>query len=546
MILRPVGPPRASDSLRATGESAAAASGEHELLLATGSIAQQGTLALSTLTMLVVFTALARTLSTSALGVYGLLLSIPAYLVVAQSSVETAAIKAIAEARDARERDRAFTTAFAIYAGFGLIAGLAIVFGGSALLGVFDIPAQLHHDARLGLIALGVLNVAGWPAKTFQDVLRANKHFVEAAAAEAAAYLIFGAAMAAALVEGEPLWLIAGLGGAIPLLIGILAAVTLVRVRTGIRLRASTLSAAYSRAFLSTSAYLLVSGIADLVVYALDRTVLAAFRPVAAVGLYEGPVRARNLARQLQGTLGLTTMPAAAAYLAAGDQQRLRELLVRGTRYVVIIMTPLTVTLIALASPILTVWLGHRYATAAPAMSILVGYWLLGSATAVGGATLIACGRARTVAAVATAVAGLNLALALALTPPFGLVGIAVATTASSAVAVPVLLRIVCTVSEVPARELVREAFLPALVAGACLASVYGALALALPLDRPAMLVATVAAGLAVYGIVAYAAFMRPNERLLIRTVLRAGCSRLSFGLVARNAPDDPPARSTR
>ena len=40
--------------------------------------------------------------------------------------------------------------------------------------------------------------------------------------------------------------------------------------------------------------------LADLFIYALDRVVLGLFRPAATVGLYEGPVRAHNVVRQVR------------------------------------------------------------------------------------------------------------------------------------------------------------------------------------------------------------------------------------------------------
>jgi O-antigen/teichoic acid export membrane protein len=48
-------------------------------------------------------------------------------------------------------------------------------------------------------------------------------------------------------------------------------------------------------------------------------------------------------------------VPTASRYVPAGDQRRLRELVVRGTRYTLALFVPLCVTLMALAEPILEV-----------------------------------------------------------------------------------------------------------------------------------------------------------------------------------------------
>jgi len=488
--------------------------------LATGSLAQPLTLAIGTLTMLGVVTLLARRLSLSELGVYGLLISIPTYLLVAQSSVEVAAITRLARASGQDDRDRVFTTAIVLYAGLGLLTGLLIVFGGGALLGVFHIARGLRADARLGLLCLGLINVVGWPAKTAQDVLRASHRFIASAVAEAAALVAFATVMTTAVLLDAPLWAIAAIGGSLPLLIGLSAQVIVHASKAPYRLRPSLLSLPYARAFLSASIYLLLSSVADLIIYSLDRAVLGAYRPVATVGLYEGPVRAHNMVRQLQGTLVVAVMPAAAAYAAAGDRERLRELLIRGTRYVMLATLPLTVTSMVLAAPILHVWLGPRFAAAATAMTILVSYWLVCAATGVGCSMLVAVGRVRLIAIYSGCVAALSLALSLALTPPLGLDGVVLGTSIPAAACAPAILRVYCRSFDVPVAVFLREALLPAYAAGVVLAAVQLLAGALLPIYQPGVLVGVIALSLAGYAAIVYRLWLRASERRLIRTVL--------------------------
>lgn len=518
-------------------ESTHSSSGSHERHLARAAIAQQLTMVISTFTMLAVVTVLGRMLSLSEFGVYGLLISIPAYMLLAQSSVESAAVRAIAQASEQMERDRAFTTATVLYTFFGTLGAVLIVFGGRAVLGIFKITPGLRVDAQLGLVLLGLFNFAAWPIKAAQDVLRGGQRFVSAALTEAVAYIAFGVLLIGALLLKAPLWMIAGLGGSLPLLIGLAATVVLYASRSAYRLRPSLLSRAYTRSFLSISIYLFISGIADLVIYAFDRAVLGAFRPVATVGLYEGPVRAHNLVRQLQGTLVLTVMPAAAAYLAADDRERLRDLLVRGTRYVMLATLPFTVTFMVLAGPILYVWLGPRFEAASSAMTILVGYWTIGAASAVGGAMLVGAGRARLIAIFISCVAVVSLAVSLLLTPPFGLDGVVLGTSLPNGVAVPIILWVYCRTFDVPVWRLIREALLPAYVAGTGLALVEVGGSKLLPIYDTGPLLLFIAFAIAGYAMFVYSGWLRPNERLLMRTMLRAAGQRVASMRVAYRVP---------
>ena len=495
------------------------------------------TLAIGTIAMLGVVTVLARRLSLSEFGVYGLLISIPTYMLIAQSSVEVAAIKGLAQAAGQEDRDRVFTTAIALYACLGLLTGLGIAFGGRALLGVFHIAPALRTQARLGLVCLGAVNLVGWPAKTAQDVLRGSHRFVASAVAESTALLAFAALMIASVTLGAPLWAIATIGGALPLLIGLSAVVVLRTLGLPYRLAPSRLSARYTRTFISASAYLLLSGIADLVIYSLDRAILGAYRPVATVGLYEGPVRTHNLIRQLQGTLVVAVMPAAATYVANGDSARLRELLTRGTRSVMFVTVPLTATFMILAGPLLYLWLGPRFEAAATAMAILVGYWLIAAASGVGCSMLVAAGRIRLIALFSAAVAAVSLALSLILTPPLGLDGVVLGTSIPNALSVPIILRIYCRAFDVPVGSFLREALLPAYAAGGVLAAIEICGHIFLPVYRPGVLLGLVALALCVYGAIVYRLSLRASERLLIRTVLAAVRHRLALERPAYRTP---------
>lgn len=521
-VLSPTVTPQASSEERPLG------SGAHEAHLAAGSVAQQVALVVGMLTMFAVITVLARTLDLTEFGVYGLLISIPTYLLFAQGSVETIAVRAIAQAHDEFERDRAFTTALGIYLIFGLVASLLIVFGGTALLGVFRIAPGLRDQARLGLVALGAVNLAGWPAKVAQDFLRGSGKFVASATAEALGFLTCGCLMLTALALSSPLWLIIGLGGAISLVVALWAQAALVFIGLPIRVRPSTLSLPYTRSFLASSTVLLLNGITDLLIYSVDRTILGAYRPVSTVGLYEGPIRAHNLLRQLQGAMALTVMPAAAGYVAAGDRLRLRELLLRGTRYVSIVMMPFTVIVMVLAGPILSAWLGARYAAAGGAMTILVSYWLVLGGSSVGLSMMIAARRMRVVVVYSVSVALLNLTLSLALTPSLGLDGVVIGTSLPYVLLLPVFSAAVCREFAVPIATYLRDGFAMAMGTGAMLAAGELLARALLPVERPAVLTAVIIIGLTAYASFIYQVGLSPRERLLIRDTLRGAALRIS------------------
>ena len=98
-------------------------------LLASGALVQQAAQASGLVALLVVVTVLARRLSVTELGAYGLVASLAGYLLVLRNSVAAAAVRAMAGATVAADRARTFAAAAALYARVGIVTGLLIAGG---------------------------------------------------------------------------------------------------------------------------------------------------------------------------------------------------------------------------------------------------------------------------------------------------------------------------------------------------------------------------------------------------------------------------------
>lgn len=496
--------------------------GSEERHIIRGTALQQMATAVGVVVMLGVVTILGRTLTLSEFGLYGLAISIAGYMLVLQLSVEGATVRALAAAQSDAVRDTIFTTAIAIYVTLGVLAGGSIAALGVVLSDVLGIPAALHDEARESFLALGAVIALGWPFKACQDALRGAQCFGLAALGEIGGYMVVGILMALLVLIDAPLWSLIALGGSLSILVGLACAVLLAVGAGGPQLRPRSVDRASVRELLGVSSGLAITGLADLVIYSLDRVILAAFRSAATVGLYEGAARAHNLVRQLHGTLVLTVSPVASGYLARGDEDRLRELLVRGSRYVMAIVVPVTVVLITLSGPILEVWLGPKFRAADTAMSILCSYWLVGAFTGVAGAMLLAAGKVRELAQYAWMVAVLNLALSLALTPLLGLEGIVLGTSIPYFLLIPWFVRVVLRVFPmVGLTDLLREAVLPAYSGAVLLAGVLVGARAVVEVDSLAVLVPVGGIALVAYWALYALVWLRPSERALAVGMLR-------------------------
>jgi O-antigen/teichoic acid export membrane protein len=487
-------------------------------LLASGALLQQLVQASGLVALLVIVTLLARELTVAQLGAYGLVASLAGYLLVLRNSVASAAVRAMAEAIDPDERASVYVVARRLYALVGVATGLLIALV-AAVLAWTVLDGELARDARVGGLGLGALTAIGIPASVHLDRLRAERLFTVTARAEIAAVGIYVALMVALIVAGADLALLIAVSGALPFVSGVICGV--IARRRGLWATGGVRgSRAHRAAIVPTAGWLLVIELSNLAMYASGRIVLGAYRTPAAVGQYEGPVRAHNLLYALGRALAVPTVPTASRYVSSDDRRRLRELAIRGSRYTLALFVPLCVTLMVLAEPIIVVWLGERYAGGAGALAILVSYWLFNGALIVTPGFLAGAGAARDAGLTLAAAAALSLVLALVLTPDLGVEGPAVATAVALAAAFPVLLRAGLRASGARLGELLRRALIPAYALGALLAGALAAVRWGLePETLPAVSAAAIG-GMLLYWAAFYALVLDPDERALARGLL--------------------------
>ncbi len=422
-------------------QSAEGAPGPGEAhLLASGALVQQAAQASGLLVLLAIVTVLARRLSPAELGAYGLVATLAGYLLVLRNSVSSSAVRAMAAVSDPGERARMFSAAAVLYVLVGLVTGGLIALAALAIAAGI-LSGELADDARAGGLGLGAITAIAIPASVWLDGLRAERLFVRAGITEIVAVGLQLALMLSVILSGADLALVIALSGALPLWSGLLCALVVRRSRLPLRLVRGSLTWARAATIAPAAGWLLVAELSVLAMYASSRVILGAYRSPGVVGQFEGPVRAHNLLYALGGALAVPVVPTASRYRAEGDERRLRELVLRGTRYTLALFVPLCVTLMALSGPILEVWLGERYSEGATALALIVSYWLLYGGLVVTPGFLVGAGRARAVGTIFLAAAALNLILALVLTPELGLEGPAIATAAPFVLVYPLLLR---------------------------------------------------------------------------------------------------------
>jgi O-antigen/teichoic acid export membrane protein len=165
-------------------------------------------------------------------------------------------------------------------------------------------------------------------------------------------------------------------------------------------------------------------------------------------------------------------VPAAANLRAQESRIRLRDLLIRGTRYTLAVSMPVTIAAMILAHPLIVAWVGSTYAPFVGPAQLFLTYQLLSCSATIALTILIGIGRIKAVTAYVTLAVAVNLILSIALAKPLHVTGVIIGTLVGYGITVPLYIRLVLHELEMGIDAFLRHAILPILPWAAVFAGV--------------------------------------------------------------------------
>ena len=181
------------------------------------------------------------------------------------------------------------------------------------------------------------------------------------------------------------------------------------------------------------SLYSFLINVAIQLVYYTDNLVVGAFTTAAAVTLYAVGGFLINYARQIVASMTTTFGPLASTYEASGQGDKLRRLLIQGTRAALIISLPIELALFFRGHTFIGLWMGHEYAgPSGTVLQILLISMIVGSANTTSGGIVYGIEKHKVIAFWAIAEGAINLGLSIFLVRRIGIYGVAWGTTIPS------------------------------------------------------------------------------------------------------------------
>jgi O-antigen/teichoic acid export membrane protein len=385
---------------------------------------------------------------------------------------------------DVRRVNEIASTFVCIYAVIGVAA--CIVTSGLMMFVVPHFPHLTDADirtARIVLALMGIRIAVGFPMTVFGAITNARHGFV----------LNNSIALVMVILNAVVTYGVLASGGGLVTLVAATTAAAMTgyiayawsahHVFPGLSLRIAHFSRAHWREVTSFSVYMFVIGMAAQVTFNLDNVIVGAVLGTSAVAVYTVAVRLSEYQRHLCDQFSGMLYTVAVGFGTEGRIDRLRNVLIEGTRLAVVLVVGVTICLVGFSGPLITRWMGPGFSGSVAPFVVLaiVGVLMVGHATQQ--SILLATGHHRRVTAIWIGEAAANLVLSLILVRRFGALGVAAGTAIPIAIGhLMVMTPAAARSVGLPLRRYARETVGPALIGGIPAMAVCVVMRLTLPM----------------------------------------------------------------
>ncbi len=410
---------------------------------------------------------------------------------------------------------RTMTSSLVLLAATGALCGIAVAgIGPPVLPGLFHAPSTLHGQLVVAILALGIRVPFEMVSEGTFASLEGLQRIDLARVADACqrTMLIAGAAAAAVITSN----------------LGVVEEVSLAATVLGTGLALALLMKRQSlraapawgevRHLLRFGWAVGGTNIFSVVHRNMDRLIVGVILGPAPVSLVEIATQVQNGADAVLAATGSPVVPAAAWFAARHSAEQLRQLLYRGTKYVMLATTPFIVGAALLAGPLVNAWVSPRYSRASLLIPLAMLYMLMVAPLHVGSLILTGVGRARDVLRPFALATTVNLGASIVLVLLIGVAGAFLGTLVGTAILIVPVMRSVLHEVAGTAREFVSRCLAPALIP-ALLLVVTLVVVLLVGWGAIATLVIGAVVGGGVFCAAALCWSLQPDERRELRSV---------------------------
>ena len=454
-------------------------------------------------------------LTFSVMGIFGLL----------DLGIATSAVKFVASSKGQKDpllRNRLLGTLGTLYLGIALAAGAGVVILSHFYSSLFSIPLHLQAKATslLWILAVRTL-VLGLPLSLFRGILFGEQRIDLINFIQTISTILYGLIAWICLNRGMGIVELAWINLGIFLVEHLFYILSAYSVTEKLEIRWCSLDRSLLKGALSFSLYAFVPQVANLILLRTDLVIVKLFLPLSAVAIYSMALKISEHAYLFIKQFVNVLTPVVAELSGKDDARGIRRIFLTGTKFILVPAILVGGILTVYASDIIALWVGVKFADAAPILMILSVAIVVAVPQLVASAVLTFSGHPRYTARASIGAALLNVALSVMLAPHLGLMGIAIGTPVSVLfVDLLLVVRQTCRLHGVGYGDYLRQAITPVLLPGIA----YWVLLLQLKLQAPPThwveVFLQAMAGISLFAVIFWFASMRAWEKQIITDVL--------------------------
>ncbi len=370
-------------------------------------------------------------------GLWALCLAVTGVLGLLDMGFSTAAVKYVAECSgnlDFDARNEALSTLMVVYSVLGGLCLLMVITFIPAGIQIFELELQLADSFKTVMTITGVATALALPLSVYRSALIGAGRLDLVNLVETGSILANAVLVVTLLLNGWGLTGLAIANASVMLLAPLVLIPVAWRQIPAFRLSIMLVRLKRMAEVAPLAMYFMLANIALLVTLRSDALIIKGFLPLTAVAAYAIAAKISEYSYLLNKQFSNALMPLVSHSIGAGDQAMVRAILVDGTRYLMIIATPLLGLLFFHAEHIVVLWVGPELQAVVLPLRILLAAVMFSTLQLNAANVLGMTGGHRGVAFIMIGSALFNILLSLLLIPRMGLAGAAVSTLAAACI----------------------------------------------------------------------------------------------------------------
>ena len=369
------------------------------------------------------------------------------------------------------------------------------------------------RDGQILILVLGVGAALGFPLSAFGGTLEGLQQFVRIGAVQAAASIGRAVVVIAALWLGYGIVAVGVITVAFNVAAGLANAAYVMRRFPHVRLTSAHVSRETLNIIAGFGLVTFWVGVSNRLRFESDALVIGRVIGLQMVAVFAIGTKILSYSTELVAAMASVFTPALSHADAVGDQQAVKRMTFTGNHLASLLAFPIITVLLFYGRVLVRIWVGPSYDFAATVLAIIGIPMALYMSQFGSTRMLYGVGRHRVLAKILFAEGAANLILSILLARRYGVVGVAYGTAIPLGItALLVLPTVACQSLRSSWLQYWSSAQLPALLLVAPLVALFAVLAFVRPDAGRAEALASLAAGMALYGALVFKRFVRRGE----------------------------------